>query len=67
MINPIKKLKGIRSKRQMRSALIFLWRIDVFMKEKKWPAWKRKQFWHDFVKSPKSRDRLFANILKDLQ
>jgi len=63
----IKKYKRWRTKRQMRSADILLWKIDNFMKEQKWPAYKRKQFWHSFIKSPRLRAEIFRDILKVLQ
>jgi len=63
----IKKFKKWRTGRQMRTALILLWKIDKFMKDRNWPSYKRKRFWHEFIKSPKAREEIFGEILKQLQ
>jgi len=63
----IKKFKKLWFKWQLRRGLLLLWKIDNYMKVRKWPAYKRKQFWHDFIKSPKSRSEIFGWALKELQ
>jgi hypothetical protein len=52
-----------RLKVQMKKAAVMLMNIDRSMDRLRWPHWKRKQFWRDFVKSPKFRDGLYKEIL----
>ena len=48
---------------QMKKAAALLYGIDRSMDRLRWPHWKRKQFWRDFVKSPKFRDVFYKEIL----
>jgi len=51
-----------RFRRNARRALILLARLDLFMKVRGWPEWQRKQFWHDFITSPRARAGQIALI-----
>jgi len=48
----------------MKDANFLLLRIEKMMQEKDWSRTERKQFWRDFIKSPKSREYIFSDILK---
>lgn len=62
----IRKYRKWKFKRLQRQSVIFLKLLDVFMKKNKWPSWRRKQFWHDFIKSPASREAVLLEIYKGL-
>ena len=56
-----------RDKRAMKAALMLLWRIDIHMSRTKWPRYKRKQWWNDFIKSPASRGIVFQQVLASMR
>jgi len=58
------KWRKKRLKKLMKDADFLLLGIERMMKEQKWSRTERKQFWRDFIKSPKSREYIFSDILK---
>lgn len=42
-------------------------KVDEAMRARGWPAWKRKQWWRDFMKSPIARQEFCAGLLKELE
>jgi len=66
----IKKLKHRykerKFKRLLKQSVVLHKLLDLFMKRHQWPSWKRKQFWHDFIKSPASREKVLLEIYKSL-
>lgn len=56
-----------RDKRAMKAALMLLWRIDIHMRREKWPQYRRKRFWSEFIKSPASRGIVFQNVLHSMR
>lgn len=61
-LQPRRAWRRWRFRRNARRALILLARLDLFMKAWGWPEWKRKQFWHDFITSPRARAGQIAII-----
>ena len=66
-----KKLKKDRQekkyKKQIGNGLFLFMRIDQLMETQKWSSQRRKQFWHDFIKSPKYRLTACRAIFESLQ
>ena len=56
-----------RDKRDMKAALMLLWRIDIHMRRDKWPQYRRKRFWSEFIKSPASRGIVFQQVLASMR
>ncbi|MDD5061010.1 MAG: hypothetical protein PHC43_01630 [Candidatus Marinimicrobia bacterium] len=50
--------------RLSRKALYFMDGIDHFMKDKRWPRQKRREFWHKFQKSAAFREDIAYQILE---
>jgi hypothetical protein len=42
-------------------------KIDEAMRTRDWPAWKRKQWWRDFMKSPIAREEFCTGLLKEME
>ena len=63
----MKLFQKYRDKRDMKAALMLLWRIDIHMRRSKWPQYRRKRFWSEFIKSPASRGIVFQNILHSMR
>ena len=63
----MKLFQRYRDKRAMKAALMLLWRIDIHMRRSKWPQWRRKQFWSEFIKSPASRGIVFQQVLASMR
>ncbi len=66
----MKKFNKWRKKRKyqrtMNKAIFFFVRLDVAMKDNNWPRYKRRQFWRDFIKSPKARDSVLRQVLEEV-
>lgn len=65
----IKKFKNWRFKKRLKKLTLFHRWLNIYMtKVLGWSKAKRKQFWHDFITSPKAMeanlDRLYFKILK---
>ena len=58
------KIRRWRLRKRTRRAAFLLRKIDTEMKQMRWPKYKRKQFWRDFIKSPELRDEVFARTLQ---
>lgn len=52
---------------QVKLTVNMLLKIDLAMKRKNWPQWKRKQYWRDLIKSPEKREDLFKGTLEELR
>lgn len=66
MKNPIHKFKAWKWRRMSRRLCLLVIRIDCAMKHEGWPAWKKRQWWRDVIKSPRARDAAFTSIYKAL-
>jgi hypothetical protein len=53
-------------KRRLRKLLRLHMNIDLTMARKRWPAWKREQWWRDFIKSPAARKEFCVGLLKEI-
>jgi len=62
-----RKFRRWQFKRDMKKALVVMWRIDMFMRKDGFPSYQRKQFWRDFFKSPAMRQRIFLDILTEMR
>ena len=49
-----------RLKRNTKKAIALLLRIDRSLADR--PRWQRRQFWRDFIRSPKTREIMYKNI-----
>lgn len=70
MWNPLAIIKKKRMKwkyyRALNSAIFLFMRMDSVMKECKWPAYRVKQFWRSFIKSPRSREKVFRELFEGI-
>jgi len=60
------KYKSRKFKKLLKNSVVLHRLLDLFMKKHNWPSWKRKQFWHDFIKSPASREKVILEIFNSL-
>ena len=62
----IRWVRHLILRRQIHQLGTVLRRLENPQRALKWPAWRRKQFWHDFAYGPRGREAVIA-ILKGMK
>lgn len=70
MIHPLTRLKikfiTWKFRRLANRALRAIMILDRYQVNMRWPRWRRRQWWNDFIRSPEARTAQVATFIHEL-